>query len=207
MERPMTFEPGSLGPKRGTQGVAVADLADELGTYRATIFKIAKRLGVEPDKRRDASRGNQLIAVVAETDAAAIRATFTEGRRTGQGSAEMAELAPDEGMFYLVQLEPQHDPGRFKLGFTTDLDGRLRHHRCSAPFAQYLKTWPCRRAWERTAIDCLATDVDQLHTEVFRGQSLAAVAERGDRFFQLMPPVRGVPEAEDEPVTTEDASS
>jgi hypothetical protein len=41
---------------------------------------------------------------------------------------------------------------RFKVGFTMDLDGRLQKHRCSAPFAAYVKQWPCLRAWERTAM-------------------------------------------------------
>jgi hypothetical protein len=200
----MTSEQNPITPQGRTTGVAVADLADELGTYRPTIFKIAKRLGVEPYKRRDETRGNQLISLVTEADAAAIRAAFMESRRTGaEGAGDIAELAPEEGMFYLIQLEPEHDPGRFKVGFTTDLDGRLRQLRCSAPFAQYMKTWPCRRTWERAAIDCVTSDLEQLHTEVFRGPSLDAVAERGDRFFQAMPSLRGVPEADDEEVTAE----
>ena len=200
----MTSAPNPNTPAGANTGIAVADFADELGAYRATIFKVAKRLGIQPVKRREAARGNQLIALITEADAAAIRAAFTEGRRAGlQGASDIAEFAPDEGMFYLIQLEPEHDPVRFKVGFTTDLDGRLRHHRCSAPFAVYRKTWPCRRTWERAAIDCLTTGLEQLHTEVFRGSSLDDVAERGDRFFSVMPPVRLLAEADDEQLPTD----
>lgn len=182
----------------------MAELADELGTYKQTIFKIVKRLAIQPVKRREPTRGNQLIALVTESDAAAIRVAFAESRRSGvQGNSEIVEFAPDEGWFYLIQLEPEHDPGRFKVGFTTDLDGRLRHHRCSAPFAVYKKTWPCRRTWERAAIDCMTIDHEQLHTEVFRGSSLDEVAARGDQFFMVMPSVSVLSEAEDEPVPTE----
>jgi len=200
----MTPDPNPIDSAGANGSVAVADLADELGTYRATIFKIAKRLDIQPVKRREPTRGNQLIALVTEADAAAIRAAFTEGRRAGvQGASDIEEFAPDEGMFYLIQLEPEHDPGRFKVGFTTDLDGRLRHHRCSAPFAAYRKTWPCRRTWERAAIDCMTAGLEQLHTEVFRGSSLDDVAERGNRFFSVMPSVRVVSEADDERASTE----
>jgi hypothetical protein len=45
-------------------------------------------------------------------------------------------------VFYLIQLERDYDPGRFKVGFTTELEGRLQKHRCSARFAQCLKSWP-----------------------------------------------------------------
>lgn len=195
----MTPDPTPVTSTGTNAGIAVADLADELGVYRQTVFKIAKRLAIQPIKRREATRGTQLIALVTEADAAAIRAAFMEGGRTAiQGASDIAEFAPDEGMFYLIQLEPEHDPGRFKVGFTTDLDGRLRHHRCSAPFAVYRKTWPSRRTWERAAIDCMTAGLEHLHTEVFRSSSLDEVAERGDRFFSVMPLVRGVPTAEDE---------
>ena len=194
--------PNKSSPAAGS--VAVAELADELGTYKQTIFKIVKRLGIQPAKRREPTRGNQLVALVSEADAAAIRVAFAEGRRNvAQGVSEVVEFAPDEGWFYLIQLEPEHDPGRFKVGFTTDLDGRLRHHRCSAPFAVYTKTWPCRRTWERAAIDCMTIGHEQLHTEVFRGSSLEEVAARGDQFFKVMPGVRIVSESDDELLATE----
>lgn len=179
--------------------IPVAELADELGTYRATIFKVVKRLGIQPVKRRDSERGGQQIALVTPAEASAVREEFTAGRRSGtDASGDTLLLAPDEGRFYLIQLEPVHDPGRFKVGFTTDLDGRLRHHRCSAPFAQYMKHWPCRRTWERAAIDCMTAGLEQLHTEVFRGPSLPEVLARGERFFAVMPVVDNISEEIDE---------
>ena|SRR5437867_790008 len=200
----MTSEPNLIASTQAIRSIAVAELADELGTYKQTIFKIAKRLDIQPMKRREPTRGNQLIALLSEADATAIRDAFAQGRRSGgQSTSDIAEFAPDEGWFYLIQLEPEHDPGRFKVGFTTDLDGRLRHHRCSAPFAVYRKNWPCRRTWERAGIDCMTTGLEQLHTEVFRGPSLDEVVERGDRFFSVMPSVRVVSEADDEQVPTD----
>jgi hypothetical protein len=183
--------------------IAVAELADKLGTYRATVFKIVKRLGIQPVKRRDPERGGQQIALVTSAEASAIREAFTTGRRSGdESSVDAVAFAADEGRFYLIQLEPKHDPGRFKVGFTTDLDGRLRHHRCSAPFAEYKKHWPCRRTWERAAIDCMTAGLEQLHTEVFRGRSLDEVLARGEQFFALMPGVGVIPGEDDEDTTT-----
>jgi len=96
----------------------------------------------------------------------------------------------------VVQLEPTHDRGRFKVGFTTDIDGRLRHHRCSAPFAQCVRTWPCRRTWERAAIDCVTIGAEQLHTEVFRVDSIHVVIERTDEFFGVMPVIPEAPDVD-----------
>lgn len=191
----------------GVDLIAVAELADELGTYRATIFKIVKRLGIQPVKRRDSERGGQQIALVSPAEASAIREEFAAGRRSGaDASGDGEALAVDQGRFYLIQLEPEHDPGRFKVGFTTDLDGRLRHHRCSAPFAKYSKHWPCRRTWERAAIDCITAGLEQLHTEVFRGPSLDEVVARGERFFEVMPNVGVIPEEIDEETSIDSAA-
>ena len=187
--------------------IAVAELADELGTYRSTIFKLVKRLGIQPVKRRDIERGGRQIALVTPSEASAIREEFAARRRFGTDvSGDGEALTADEGKFYLIQLEPEHDPGRFKVGFTTDLAGRLRHHRCSAPFAQYRKHWPCRRTWERAAIDCMTAGLEQLHTEVFRGRSLDEVLARGERFFDVMPSVGVIPEEIDEEASINSAA-
>jgi len=204
--------------------IAIIDLADELQVRKQRIFKVPKRLGIQSTQRRESSRGNQNVATVTLSEAAAIREELSRSsdskQKTEGSSSEAASIlyADDIGVFYLqrfhdecsgvkgrqywatmllilntraetavIQLEPNYDPSRFKVGFTTEIDGRLRKHRCSAPFAQCLKTWPCRRTWERAAIDCVTDGCEQLHTEVFRAVSLENVAARAEAFFSVMP--------------------
>lgn len=172
--------------------IAIVDLADDLQVRKQRIFKILLRLGIRPTQRRDPSRGNQNVATMSQTEAAAIRSEIERSSGSAGGSnarsGSFAGFAADDvGFFYLIQLEPEHDSGRFKLGFTMDLDGRLQKHRCSAPFAQHIASWPCRRVWERAAIDCLTNGCEQLHTEVFRATSLDQVSARAKAFFEMMP--------------------
>ena len=93
----------------------------------------------------------------------------------------------EQGVFYLLQWEPDHDPGRFKVGFATSLPERLRTLKCSAPFIKVLATWPRKNLWEKTAIDCVTQGCERLHTEVFRTESIDNVWQRCERFFELMP--------------------
>jgi hypothetical protein len=182
-------------------GIAVVELADELQIRKQTIFKVMKRLGIQDVKRREPDRRGQYISIISRHDADIIRDELRKAASVN-GSAGVAGdarcFSEDSGVFYLVQLEPNLDPGRFKVGFTTDIDGRLRHHRCSAPFAQCLKIWPCRRTWERAAIDCVTVGTEQLHTEVFRSDSLQIVIDRAEKFFSLMPIATDPSEAESE---------
>lgn len=131
-----------------------------------------------------------MVSTVTLAEAQAIRSEIlTRSRAGNELDADGQTLFAEDGVFYLIQLEPEHDPGRVKLGFTTDLDGRLRKHRCSAPFGQCLKAWPCLRRWERAAIDPITAGLEQLHTEVFRAGSMEQVVSSADRFFAVMPMV------------------
>ena len=202
---------GVVSPLPPEEGIAVVELADELQIRKQTVFKVMKRLGIQAVKRREYDRRGQMISVISKVDADAIRYDLrrtTSGVRDGSGSAgDTRYFSEDSGVFYVVQLEPAHDPGRVKVGFTTDIDGRLRRHRCSAPFAKCVKTWPCRRTWERAAIDCVTTGAEQLHTEAFRVGSVQVVIDRADNFFGVMPVIPDAPEGDsaDDNVAVNDA--
>jgi hypothetical protein len=178
-----------------TERIAIVDLADDLQVRKQRIFKVLPRLGIRPTQRREINRGNQNVATVSQIEAAAIRveiektalSSSADGARFGGPAVFTSD---DIGFFYLIQLEPDHDAGRFKVGFTMDLDGRLQKHRCSAPFARYFGTWPCRRVWERAAIDCATNGCEQLHTEVFRAAALDQVASQAQSFFSMMPSLK-----------------
>jgi len=165
--------------------VALLDLADELSVRKQWLFKIVKRLGIPLSTRREATRGGQKIATVVPADAERIRREVAAARHKDSGHAAPAN--DEVGYFYVVQLEPKHDPGRFKVGFTLDLDYRLAKHRTAAPFAEYRQTWPCHRTWERAATDCVAHGTDPVRSEVYRASSLDEVLRRADSFFAIMP--------------------
>jgi hypothetical protein len=166
-------------------------LAEDLKIRPQTLIRKAKKLGIHLNKRREFLRGNQMVSTVTRAEADVIKEALNISRKRKRldNGQELQAVTSDEneiGVFYLIQLEPSHDPGRIKVGFG-DLEERLRKHRCSSPFLQCVKSWPCRRTWERAAIDCITNGYEQLHTEVFRTTSISEALERGDRFFALMP--------------------
>lgn len=173
--------------------VSVIDAARQLNKGKQTVFKIMRRLGIEHEKRRDPGSGNQMVAFITKEDLDRIRREMSASAAPSDGDEAAALDDMEQGVFYLIQLEPEHDPGRFKLGFTVSLQERLTKLRCSAPYATVLGTWPCRRRWEKTAIDCVTARCAQLHTEVFRSDALDAVRARCAEFFGLMGAAGGDP--------------
>jgi predicted Fe-S protein YdhL (DUF1289 family) len=165
--------------------ISVIDVAKEVGKAKQTVFKVPKRLDIESQKMRGPDNRGQLIAYITQEEFTLVKAEI-QNMRGGKSDASESEI-PELGVFYVVQLEPDHDPGRFKVGFASNMAERLRTHRCSAPFSKVLKTWPCRSMWEKTAIDCVCDGCERLHTEVFRIDSIDKVITKCDEFFAIMP--------------------
>ena len=171
--------------------ISVVDLASQIGKRKQTIFKVLRRLRIEPRKLRKSESRGQLVSYVTAQESRLVAGGLRSqgpGPKTGDDVAAPPEaLLEEHGVFYLLLLEPDHDPGRFKVGLTMSLSERLRTLRCSAPFTNVLRTWPCKILWEKTAIDCVTADCKQLHTEVFRTQSIEIILKRCEQFFNLMP--------------------
>lgn len=173
--------------------ISVKDFAEQNGLLKQTVFKVLKRLEIEPSKSRGGNQNRgQTISYITEEDARRVLEALASGRSAPRGQEAEGIEPPDAalydiGVFYLLCLEPEHDPNRFKVGFASNLNERLRQHRCSAPYIAVVKTWSCRRLWEKTAIECVTEGCERLHTEIFRALSLEAVEAKCEQFFSVMP--------------------
>ena len=98
---------------------------------------------------------------------------------------------PDSGYFYVINLIPEaQDLNRVKLGFSNNVDQRLQNHRCTAPTADVIQTWPCKRTWEVAAMDVVSRGEKQVghdRSEVFDVVSMDEVIHRGNQFCSMMP--------------------
>ena len=175
--------------------ISVIEAGRQLECRKQTLFKIMRRLEIHAHKRRDANSGNQVVAYITQDELTRVKEALIAGRSRRSEDGESDDEDGDEfvsaeiGVFYLIQLEPDHDPFRFKVGFAANMNDRLRQLRCSAPYSIVVKNWPCRRLWEKTAIDCLTFGCERLHTEVFRCSSLETVVAKGEQFFGMMPAI------------------
>jgi hypothetical protein len=90
------------------------------------------------------------------------------------------------GHFYVIQLQPQADPLLVKLGWATDVLRRLKSHRSvlSAPDAQIIQAWPCRREWEGAAMEAVSeSNCAAGWAEVYRCANLGDLTARAEIFF------------------------
>lgn len=154
--------------------ISVKEFSEMNGLRRQSVFKVIKRLGIEPEKSRGGNENRgQTISYITDSEARLILEVIGSNKNISKGDDDRDTELPeatlyDIGVFYLLSLEPEHDLNRYKVGFANNVNDRLRQHRCAAPFANVVKTWSCRRLWEKTAIECVTAGCEQLHTEVFR---------------------------------------
>lgn len=178
--------------------VSIKELAQRLGMDRSHARRYVLRLGYPFHKRRTTDSGNQLTLCLTSDEAAEI-----ERLRADHGFGGSAPLAPSEvGVFYVIQLVPELDPRRLKLGFAESLDQRLAQHRTAAPTARILHAWGCRRSWEVTAIDALtSSDCRLILNEVFECDDPQSLVLRGNAFFAMLPePAQRPPRSERSPL-------
>ncbi|HET6882900.1 MAG TPA: type II toxin-antitoxin system VapC family toxin [Pirellulales bacterium] len=134
------------------QLVPLQRLAREMRVDRSHFRRYVVRLGITPQKRHTPDSGNKLVVTVTAHEADRIRAA----RRQQGYEVDGLQVEAVVGVFYVVQLVPELDPNRVKLGFADDAAARLAQHRTAAPTAKLLKTWPCKRSSEFTVIDALS---------------------------------------------------
>ena len=162
-----------------------------MGKYKQTIFKIIRKLKIIPIKHKHSQHRGQAISYITKEDLGRLTEYFSSKKTSGKTDIESNSYdLTDIGVFYLIQLEPDHDPSRFKVGFASTMNERLRQHRCSAPYAKVMGSWPCRRLWEQTAIDCVTADCEKIHTEVFKTADIENVKTKCFNFFNLMPEIK-----------------
>ena len=159
-------------------------MASSLGRHKNSILRVINRLGIEKHLEKSNEARGQKITFISQDDFERVKEHFQHVDTKNTTTHIDSESG---GVFYLIQLEPQYDPTRFKLGFASDINGRLRAHRTSAPFSKIIKTWPCKLLWEKTAIESITRRCERVHTEVFRGESLKVILDRCEQFFSLMP--------------------
>lgn len=163
--------------------VSVKQLAKEWGIDSSNARKYIVAQGFSFLKKRLPESHGQLCNVLAKEDAEMVR-----GLREGQGFTGKAIANDAGGWFYIVQIVPDLDPLRVKLGFAGDVKARLQAHRTIAPTAQLVKAWPCRRVWEQAAIDSITrAGCKLIANEVFQCDDLEASVERAESFFLIMP--------------------
>ncbi len=164
--------------------VLLKQLADELGMDRSFTRRYVMRQEIVSHKRRGHESQNQLALAVTVEEAEIIRR-----KRHADGFLSSSKpIVKEVGTFYVVQLVPELDPHRIKLGFAEDLTARLAQHRTAAPTAVVFKFWPCKRSWESTVMDCLsAKNCRLILNEVFECDDLDLLRATGDELFSVLP--------------------
>ncbi len=163
------------------------EIADDIGvsidTVRRNVKSQKTELKLEPQKQKTSSSKGALVACLSSDDAEKlIRFYRTKGTaKSGLNNNR------NYGFFYLIQLIPEFQPNRIKIGFADDVNKRFREHQTSSPTAKLLGSWPCKRVWDQAVMDSLTrTGCKLVLNEVYEGD-IQGFKDRADEFFRIMP--------------------
>jgi len=154
-------------------------------TIRRNVRKYKDTLNLQPQKMKTADSKGALVECLSFEDSE-ILISFYEKR--GDNSEYLDENSFQRyGVFYMIQLIPEYNPNRIKIGFTENINKRLVELQISSPTAKLIKTWPCKRSWDYAAMDSITrTDCQLVMNEVYEGD-VDGFIKRGEQFFSVMP--------------------
>lgn len=164
--------------------LSMTELAQKLNMERSSARKFMIKHGFTPERVRTIDSKNQLTLALPEEEAERL----LELRQSLGFTASPTAVPKSKGFFYAIQLIPEYNPNRIKLGFATNVNARLSSHRTSAPTATLLKTWACELLWEPVAIASI-TRIECTHItdEVYECINIDNLIQRTDAFFAIMP--------------------
>jgi len=163
------------------------EIADDIGvsidTVRRNVKSYKTELKLEPKKKKTPSSKGALVACLSFDDAEKLIRFYKSKGSTNSGLSNNRNY----GFFYLIQLIPEFQPNRVKIGFADDVNKRFREHQTSSPTAKLLGSWPCKRAWDQAVMDSLTrTGCKLVLNEVYEGD-IQDFKDRADEFFGIMP--------------------
>ncbi len=166
-----------------TDHILLSELAQEWGLDKSNARKYVLKQGFDFVRVRGNDPSHQLVLALTQSDAEMVRE-----QRTREGYNGKEPVINGWGYFYIVQVAPDLDESRIKLGYATDYKRRVAAYRTLSPTAKLFMVWPCRSIWERTAIDSI-TRIDCISTggETYTCSDLTALCKRGHDFFSLLP--------------------
>lgn len=195
-------------PDRSDDFVSIAEIERVFGLDRSNtrkaLLKICERLGIVTHQRRTPStRGQRTLCVTRpEWEKILAHRSQVQGFGIGEAASSARPVASGIGVFYVLQMVPELDPNRVKLGYTESTEARFADHRTASPTAKFVKKWPCKSIWERAAMDS-ATRIGTslIANEVFVVEDLTDLIDCLDQFFALMPePDDSIPLSEHSPL-------
>jgi hypothetical protein len=160
--------------------VPLYQLVAELGLDRVEARERLRKCGVRPHKVRAGGTDGPVVVCLTPDEADCLRAGGPGGD------------CRHPGVCYIIQLVPDLDPHRVRVGFTDDLSAALARLRVGAPTAAVLRSWPCRPAWAAAAADCLTSGCRPFLGDVLECDDLDGLVARGDRLFAILPTLEPV---------------
>lgn len=166
--------------------VTLKDLSVEFGVDRSHMRRYIKDRGFDMLRVRTVDSRSQLTLAVTAQDAELVRE-----KRKDEGFCNSPTAQSEDGFFYIIAVVPDLDKNRIKLGFATNVKARLDSHRTSSPTAKLIKSWPCKRAWEISAIACITrVECSVIGGEVYQCSFVPNAITRAEEFFSIMPDLR-----------------
>jgi len=168
--------------------VVLKEISRRIGLDRSNTRKWLLNQGFVFIQIRDRESRQAVNALTTEDAERAVDLRAQQGFFARESSSDSSVINDGTGFFYVIRLMPDIAPNRIKVGYAASLQSRIESHRCTCPQLELLKSWPCRKVYEHTAIAiAINGSAFSYGGEVYDVASVDDMIARLDSFFGMLP--------------------
>lgn len=158
---------------------SLTEVAAILKMNKANLHRLVNKLKIHQVRYRSPLANNQMVNGIDDEGLKRLK----EYRAFGPSHDIATKF---DSCFYVVQPCPDLSPLRVKMGFSDNIDQRLCQYRTICPTAKVLRTWECKREWEKAVIaQAVKKTYRRIGEEVFDVDDLNELLTRIDNIFSL----------------------
>ncbi len=168
--------------------IPVWKVSKELRLDRSNLLKDikSKKYGsIELKFIRDKNKQNQKVVAISKKDYLTIKNYRIEN---GFEEKKLINYGTNNGIFYIIQTNPHNIPKRYKFGFTSDLDNRIRSYKSVCPNMKIIKKFKCDNIHELPLLRMVSTYGNRIGQEVYEIENInRIIKEIKEALNKLLP--------------------
>lgn len=160
--------------------ISLKEASTQLKMDKGNLYHLIKKLKIKMDKTRESN--GHTINIIELSDFEKIK---NYRQNPLSNNKKITNIDYENGVFYVIQPIPEYNLNRIKVGFSNNIDTRKLQYSTICPSTNIIKTWQCKRCWEKTIIAQSTSSEQKLGEEIFEVKDLEQFIKKLDFIFSL----------------------
>ncbi len=165
--------------------IRLNECAKEMGVDKSNLskyLKAGKYGNIKIKFIRDKTKGNQKVSIISKKDFEKIK-----NIRIKDGFGVNKPIGKENvGFFYIVQINPDNIPNRYKCGFSNIPNQRISSYKTVCPNAKFVFKTKCDDFFEKPLLKMISKNSKQIGVEIFEIKDINKIENKIEEVLKLL---------------------